>query len=95
MTDISTASRIKISDDVLFQELQGEAVLLDLKTGVYFGLDHTGTKMWQLLEQHKTIPAVVAEIRNEFDVTEERCSADLIDLVTRLQHEGLVSVEAA
>ena len=43
------ASRIRPSDEVLFQELQDESVLLDLKSGVYFGLDIVGTRIWQLL----------------------------------------------
>ena len=42
-TEISLNSRVLIQDDVLFQELQGEAVLLNLKTGVYLGLNQIGT----------------------------------------------------
>ena len=45
-TEISLNSRVRILDDVLFQELQGEAVLLNLKTGVYLGLDQLGTQIW-------------------------------------------------
>src|SRR4051812_15119232 len=59
MPEVSIANRVKISDDVLFQELQGEAVLLELKTGVYFGLDKVGTRVWQLLGEQATIAGVV------------------------------------
>jgi hypothetical protein len=52
-------SRVKVNDDVLFQELQGEAVLLNLKSGVYFGLDPVGTRIWQLFAEHE----LLAEIR--------------------------------
>jgi len=86
-------SRIKISDDVLFQELQGEAVLFNLKSGVYFGLDTTGTRMWQLMSEHGALSDVVKAMMQEYDVTEERCAEDLVNLVEKLKEHDLVSVE--
>ena len=48
-------SRVSVNDDVLFQELDGEGVLLNLKTGVYFGLDSVGARVWQLLEKYAVV----------------------------------------
>jgi hypothetical protein len=93
MTELSSTSRIRINSDVLFQELQGEAVLLDLNEGVYFGLDKVGTRMWRLLELHGSIPGVVEGITREFDVDESRCAEDALALVKLLQEQGLVVVE--
>ena len=50
-TSPTLESRIRINDDVLFQELHGEGVLLNLKTGVYFGLDPVGRRIWQLAQE--------------------------------------------
>jgi hypothetical protein len=93
MTETSITSRVKLSEDVLFQELQGDAVLLDLKTGVYFGLDRVGTRMWHLMGETGTLSGVVDTILEEFDVTRDRCSADVLSLVGRLEEQGLLSVE--
>jgi hypothetical protein len=41
---------IKISKEVLSQELAGETVLLDMASEGYFGLDAVGTRVWQLLQ---------------------------------------------
>ena len=92
MTGISLATRVKLSDDVLFQELQGEAVLLDLKTGVYFGLDSVGTRIWQLLGEKETLSDVAASICQEFDVTPDLCAQDLVALVDRLREQALLTV---
>jgi hypothetical protein len=43
---------VRICDDVVFHDLQGELVLLNLKTGVYFGLDSVGTRIWHLIREH-------------------------------------------
>jgi hypothetical protein len=41
--------KVKVSDEVLAQEVNEETVLLDLKSECYFGLDPVGTRCWQLL----------------------------------------------
>jgi hypothetical protein len=91
MAEISLNSQIRIEDDVLFQELQGEAVLLNLKTGVYLGLNQLGTRIWQLLQEDGALNKVVDVILREYDVTEEKCTQDLLDLVGQMEKQGLVS----
>ena len=85
-------SRVRVNDDVLFQELQGEAVLLNLKSGVYFGLDPVGTRIWQLFAEHEVLAEIAQTIVAEYDVPEDRCSADLLALVGDLERQGLVAV---
>jgi hypothetical protein len=91
-TEISLNSQVQIQDDVLFQELQGEAVLLNLKTGVYLGLDQLGTKIWQLLQEDGALNRVVDVILKEYDVTPERFTQDLLGLVGQMEQQGLVKV---
>ena len=58
---MSLESRVRIPESVLFQELDGEAVLLHLESGVYFGLDPIGTRMWHLLEESESLQATDAD----------------------------------
>ena len=92
MSVMTLASRVKVNDDVLFQELQGEAVLLNLKSGVYFGLDPVGTRIWQLFAEHEMLAEVARAIVAEYEVAEEKCSADLLALVGDLEKQGLVTL---
>ena len=85
--------RVKMSPEVLFRELDGEAVMLDLGTEKYYGLDKVGTRMWQLLEEHDDTEKVIAVLLTEYDVTEERLRQDLAELVENLTEAGLASVE--
>jgi hypothetical protein len=86
------ASRVRVNDDVLFQELQGEAVVLNLKSGVYFGLDPVGTRIWQLFAAHELLSEIAQTIVAEYDVAEDRSAADLLALVTDLERNGLITV---
>ena len=88
----TTDSTIQIPQDVLFHELAGEAVLLNLETGKYFGLDETGTRMWLLLSEHGRIEPVIKALLEEFDVAEEKLRHDLLDLIDRLAANGLLKL---
>ena len=50
--------------------LDGEAVLLDLASGTYFGLDAVGTRIWELLDQRQPLAAILDAILDEYDVEE-------------------------
>jgi hypothetical protein len=89
---LSIASAVHVTDDVLFNDLQGEVVLLNLKTGIYFGLDPVGTRAWQLIQDHGLLGPVKDAMLQEYEVSAEDLWEDLRDLVTRLADSGLVEV---
>ena len=88
------ASRVRVNDDVLFQELQGEAVLLNLNSGMYFGLDPVGTRIWHLIVEKEQLLEITRSMVAEFDVREEKCAEDVLSLVTKLESQGLVTISA-
>lgn len=89
---LSLKSAVRINDDVVFSDLKGEVVLLNLKTGIYFGLDPVGTRAWHLIQEHGRLEPVKDVMLQEYQVSEDRLGEDLQDLVTRLVENGLVEV---
>jgi hypothetical protein len=77
---------------MLFSELEGEAVILNLSSGAYFGLNMVGARIWELLTTGRDLRAVKAALLDEFDVPPDVCEADLLDVVGRLAADGLVTV---
>jgi len=89
--EINLNSRVRIQEDVLFQELQGEAVLLNLKTGVYLGLNQVGTRIWQLLQEDGALQRVMDVMLQEYDVAQEKLQMDLLNLVGQMEKQGLLA----
>jgi hypothetical protein len=83
----------RVPEDVVFEVLDGEAVLLNLKTGVYFTLNETGTRVWQLLREHGEPEAIRAAMRDEFDISPEALKADVARVIEDLVAKGLVVVD--
>lgn len=95
MTRVSLDSNVYVGPDVVFRELDGEAVVLNLGTGLYYGLNDTGTRMWQLLEAHRGVRRVFDALRDEFEVSDDRLRDDLLALLEQLRDKGLVDVTPA
>ncbi len=84
---------VTLSSEVLFQEVGNEAVLLDLKSERYFGLDEVGTRIWQLLQEKGRIEPLLETLLAEYEVSPERLRADLAELLGRLEEAGLIQIE--
>ena len=83
--------KITISEEALSQEVNGETVILDLKSESYFGLDEVGTRVWQLLQEHGDLQKVFDAMLEEFDVDANTLASDMKNLVDDLIEKGLIS----
>jgi hypothetical protein len=86
--------RLRIADDVVFRDLAGESVLLNLSTGTYFGLDAVGTRLWHLLKEQGSAAAAIATLQSEYDVDEQQLRQDVEALISRLLAKGLLTTDA-
>jgi hypothetical protein len=92
---VSFADRAKVPSHVLVRMLEGESVLLNLETERYFGLDGTGTRMWQAVTAAENIDGAYQELLQEFDVEPELLRKNLTELLGRLLDNGLLEVRPA
>lgn len=89
---LSLESRVEKDENVLFRNLSDEAVLVNLKTGHYFGLDPVGTRIWELLGSRERLSDVLAAVLEEFEVDEDTARSDLLSLATELEEKELIRV---
>lgn len=84
-----------VPERVLFQDLDGEGVLLDLATETYYGLDDVGTRIWSVLTAAPTIEVGLASLIAEYAVAEDVLRRDVASLVGSLLERGLVEIQGA
>ncbi len=83
---------IALAGQVVGAELDGEFVMLDPDSGIYYGLNEVGTAVWRFLSSPRRLDEVVAHVCEGFDVTPERCRADVDRLLAELAARRLVRV---
>ena len=91
---ITSQSIVVAAPDQVSSDLSGEAVILNLATGVYYGLDEVGARIWSLIQQPSAVSALRDTIVGEYDVEPERCERDLLALLADLEAARLVEITA-
>lgn len=89
---LSLDDALTIAPDVMFRNLNDEAVLLDLKSGTYFGLNDVGARTWQLILQHGRLSQVLDALLMEYELDRHVGERDLLALATQLVTRQLAAV---
>jgi hypothetical protein len=84
---------LRISKEVIFQELEGEAVLLNMQSGIFFGLNPVAKRMWELLSELGQAEKVLKQLLQEYEASEEKLRQDLVDFIEKLKSKGLVEIQ--
>ncbi|HEY3838520.1 MAG TPA: PqqD family protein [Bryobacteraceae bacterium] len=86
----AVSERITVGDDVLYQVLDDELVLLNIANSQYYGLDDVGAEMWRLLVEHHDAETVVSRLCDQYEVDEATARFDLLALIESLREQGLL-----
>jgi Coenzyme PQQ synthesis protein D (PqqD) len=92
ITTVTKYSTVVAAKDQVSSDLGGEVAILDLKAGVYYGLDAVGARVWQLVQTAKSVYEIRVTLSGEYDVDPDRCEEDLLVLLQELANVGLVEV---
>ena len=91
---LSTRSTVVAVKDQVSSEIGGEAVILHLGSGTYYGLDEVGNRIWDMIQEPRSVEEVRAAISEEYEVDPDRCEEDIILLLRQLADERLIEVES-
>ncbi len=90
------ASRVRVSDNVVYRSFGEETLLLNLDTGQYHGLNETGGRLLELLnDTDGKLGEALGLLAGEYEVAADEISADLAEFCRDLAERGLVEVDAA
>ena len=87
MTDTTILSR---RSGLMTADMDGSAVMMDIMTGKYYNLGAVGGRIWELLEEPMTLGDLVQKLTGEYDVTAEKCLADITPFLEKLLERGLL-----
>ena len=90
MAELTLDDRVAIPENVVAREVDGETVLLNLDTGIYFGLDAVGTAIWRAIQAHGQLHEAAAAVEREYDVDPAVLRTDLLRLISQMLAKGLL-----
>ena len=93
MTELTLTDRVVVPEAVVSRELDGETVLLNLESGIYFGLDAVATEMWKALQPGCSLLDACSTLLAVYDVDPAVLRGDLLRLVNEMAAKGLLRTE--
>ncbi|MCC5637194.1 lasso peptide biosynthesis PqqD family chaperone [Nostoc sp. CHAB 5844] len=94
-TKLSSSENFSVvaSREQICSELQGEVVILDIKSGAYYGLNQVGASIWNFIQSPKTVKEIQETILAEYDVDAEVCKRDISALLEDLAAKELIEIK--
>jgi hypothetical protein len=89
---VSGQTIVVVAEGQVSCHLVDEAIILALKSGVYFGLNAVGASIWKLIQEPKTVTEICDALLEEYNVELQRCEQDLIVLLRELAAHGLIEI---
>ncbi|MEJ7712190.1 MAG: PqqD family peptide modification chaperone [Pyrinomonadaceae bacterium] len=91
LEDLPALDRIVVANKhLLSSEVRGEAVILNIPSGTYYGLDVIGSRIWQLIQEPASLKFVLEILLDEYEVERSDCESDLVEYIENLSKKGLV-----
>jgi len=90
---VSGQSIVVISKDQISCDLTEEVAILDLKYGMYYGLNTVGTRIWKLIQEPRTVHEIRDALLEEYEVEPEHCECDVLALLHELASKGLIEIK--
>ena len=92
---VSKDSVVVANDAQASAEVSGEAVILSFQDGVYYGLDPVGSRVWELLQEKRSVQELHDQLLREYNVEADLLEKDLFSLLGELVDRHLVKIQDA
>ena len=86
---------IRAVHDQVSCNLEGEAVILHLGSGTYFGLNEVGCRVWSMIQQPRSYEEILSQILEEYEVDPARLESDIGELLQKMSEAGLIQIGSA
>ena len=93
--ELTLVDSVSVPEGVVSRELDGETVLLNLDTGIYFGLDAVGTDMWRAMHATQALGEAVETVRAQYAADPVVLRDDLLRLANQMLTKGLLQVSSS
>jgi hypothetical protein len=86
-------AKVVVSQNQISAELNDEVIVLNLQSGIYFGLTDVAARIWSLMQQPVTCAEIAATIFEEFEMEQSQIEADVMSFIHKMKDLELVDVQ--
>jgi hypothetical protein len=80
------------SENFVFNEIEGDLVMMNIESGAYVGLNETGKSIWNLLDTPLPIAEIVKHLVNEYQIEESQCEKEVLVFVEKMLKSDILNL---
>lgn len=84
--------KYKAGSEHLSCDLNGEAVVLNMKNGKYYGLNSVGSSIWSVIQVPSTFDDIKDAVLEEFEIDEATCGKEVKLFLEQMKKEDLLEI---
>jgi hypothetical protein len=89
---LSLSSIVKHSEDIFWQDVVDDVVILSIENAKYFGAETTGAMIWRLMEAPTSIASICEKLMTQFEIDRSVCELEVLDFIAQLRVAALIEV---
>lgn len=89
---INHHSIVRRSRDHVATDMAGETVVLDMKSGMYYGMEDVGALIWNFLGEPRTLLEIREAVLEEYQIDADNCDRDIVTFLGAMETAGLVEI---
>lgn len=89
---ITHRSIVRRSPDHVATDMAGETVVLDMKSGMYYGMEEVGALIWNFLTEPRTLLEIREAVLEAYEIDPESCDRDIVTFLGAMETAGLVEI---
>lgn len=83
---------ISRNKDIVFSDIEGESILLDVKAGSYYQFNPTASRIWALLSTPQSLKKLCVMLQREYDVSYETCKSDVVESISEMAESNILTI---
>jgi len=86
----SLVDRLRRHPEAAGEPTPDDFLVLDLRSGRYYGLGPVGGLVWECLEEEPTVAELIQQVVEVFDIDEETATTDMMEFLAEMLDGGLM-----
>jgi len=93
MKQLEPNTRIRLNQELLSSEIDGETIMMSVENGKYYGLNTVASRIWELVKEEPLFSEIIQTLMQEFKVEEDICKKDTQEFILQLAENKLITFE--
>jgi hypothetical protein len=92
MAAITLDSVVTRNDDIVAGVVDADVMMMSIESGKYYHLNTSAGRIWDMLEQPRTVSELCEMLSKDYKVTPEACQKDVLHFLDELASRKIVIV---